>query len=598
VSPHPPAPSPDPALPPSPGEGENNAKLVRAGAGLDGGRGLDPPGLLLWLLPFLAGAALRLWNLPQQILGGDEVHALRAALNLSLPEILVTYQTTDNCIPLTALDKLLMAAGLPITEMALRLPVLLCGLAALLALPAAFAGRVSRGTVLVYRWLVAISPALVLYSRIARSYMPMVLFAFGAVMAFELWWRTRSRLAGAAYVLLAGLAVWLHLGAGPIVAAPFLFAAGDALARRRELGRDLRDLVLSVFAVLGVFALFLLPARRSLPALIAAKRAAQAIPWRAVLSGLARLQAGTAVPWLAALFWLAAVAGWALLFRRERRLALYTAVVAGGHAAGLLILSPMGLANPLIFGRYLLPILPFVLLWTAAAFGSPWALEESGLIRSLRGSAGALFVLALAAVGPFADPLVWRTSFLHHDDFVGFHALRWREPAGVVPGFYRRLRGETIVEAPWVYFWNANRTFYRYQEIHGGRVVVATVQPILFRPPVALRNTVAPSPAALCGSGARFVLVHRDVAREEDRMAPGGRVPEATMPAPLRLLLRESAATLADRFQRQWGEPVYADRWLLVWDLRQACGGGTQRTAAAASARAASASPATKLTGR
>ncbi len=557
---------------------------------------------VLWVLfPFAVGVLLRLWNLPDQILGGDEVHAVRAALNHSLPEILVTYQRTDNCIPLTALYKLLMVAGLPITEMVLRLPVLLCGLAALLAMPAsaaAFAGKGEGGTVLMYRWLLAISPALVLYSRIARSYMPMVLFAFGAVMAFEAWWRTRSRRAGAAYVVLGALAIWFHLGAGPIVAAPFLFATGDSLVRRRDLARNLRHLVLLALAVLAVLSLFLVPARRSLLELIASKRAEQAVPWSEVLPGLLRLQAGTAAGWLTLIFWLAAVGGLALLFRSERRLALYTATVAIGHVAGLLILSPMGLAGPVIFGRYLLPILPFVLLWVAAAFGSAWRAEEPRILRSARGLAAALLVLALAAAGPFADPAVRRTSFLHHNDFVGFYKARRQAPAAAVPAFYRRLRGEPIVELPWVYPWESNRTFYLYQQVHGGRVVVATPQRILFRPPLALRNAVALEPAAFCGSGARYLVVHRNVAREEDRLAPGGRISDVEVKRPLRLMLRESAGKLVTRLRGEWGEPVYADRWLRVWDLPAVCGGGTQRTAAAASARAATASPAAKLPGR
>ena len=541
----------------------------------------------------MVGVILRLWNLPDQILGGDEVHAVRAALNHSLREILVTYQVTDNCIPLTALDKLWMAAGLPVTEMVLRLPVLLCGLAALLALPAAFAGRTSRDTELIYRWLLAISPALVLYSRIARSYMPMVLFAFGAVMAFEAWWRTRSRRAGAAYVLLGGLAIWFHLGAGPIAAAPLLFAAGDALIRRREIGRNLRDLVVVILAILFVLFLFLFSARQSLLALVATKRAAQAVPWSAVLPGLLRLQAGTAAAWLAAIFWTAAAAGLALLFRRERRLALYTLVVVAGHVAGLLILSPRGLAGPSILGRYLLPVLPFVLLWVAAAFGLPWRSEEQPPVRWARGAVGALLVLSLAAVGPFADPVVLRTSFLHHNDFVGFYRPYRKAPAAAVPAFYRQLHGETVLEAPWVYAWEANRAFYLYQQVHGGRVMVVAAQPVLSRPPLALRNVLPPEPEALCHSGARYLIVHRNPAREEDLLAPGGRIPEA-----LRRLLRGSAADLARRLERQWGRPVYADRWLRVWDLREACGGGTHRTAAAASPSAMIASPATKLTGR
>lgn len=523
------------------------------------------------------------------MLGGDEVHAIRAAVNFPLSKILVTYQQTDNCIPLTAVYKLLMGWGVPATEMVLRLPVLLCGLAALIALPTAFAARVSRGTVQIYGWLLAISPALILYSRIARSYMPMVLFAFGAVMAFEAWWRTRSKGAGAAYVVLGALAVWFHLGAGPIVAAPFLFAAGDTLVRRKDFGRDLRDLFLLGLALCAAFALFLVPARQSLLALLASKRAEQGVPWSEVLPGLLRLEAGTSAGWLAALFWAVAVAGLILLLRRDRRLGLYTLTVAGGHVAGLLILSPVGLASPIIFGRYLLPILPFVLLWVAAAFGFP------GLAWRV---AAAVFVFALAAMGPFADPAVRRTSFLHHNDFMSFYKPRRQVPAEALRGFYRQLRGETVLEYPWIFVWDSNRTFYLYQEAHRGRVLVSTPQRILFRPPLALRNAVPPEPEAFCRSGARYLIVHRNVAREEDRLAPGGRISDFEVSQPLRRMLREGAARLARDLARRWGDPIYSDRLLRVWDLTAVCGGGTQSAAPAASPSAATASPAAKLPGR
>lgn len=512
-------------------------------------------------LPLLIGAVLRLWNLPAQILGGDEVHALRAAVNLSLSKILVTYHPADNCIPLTALYKLFMLGGLPMTEMTFRLPILLCGLAALLAFPAAFAERLDRRTVLVYGWLVAISPALVLYSRIARSYMPMVLLSFGAVMAFEVWWRTRSWRAGTAYVLLGALAVWFHLGAGPIVAAPFVFAAGELLARRVDPGRGLRDLLVLGLSLAAAFALFLVPSRHSLLALIAKKSKEQAIPWSDVVPDLFRHQAGTSHAWLAALFWLAALAGLALLLRRDRRLALFTVTVAAGHVFGILILSPMGLDNATIFGRYLLPILPFTLLWVASAFGGP------GIMKTL--GAG-LLILLLAAGGPFASPFSWRTPFLHHSGLVGFYKPAQRLPDEAVPGFYRRLRGETVVEHPWIYRWDTNDAFHLYQAAHGGRVKVSSPQRILFRPPLALRNAVRPEPEALCRSGARYVIVHMNLAREENRI-PGGRLAEFPE---LRRMLRQSSMVLAGRLRRQWGEPVYVDRWIQAWDLRTACSPG------------------------
>ncbi len=529
------------------------------------------------LLPFGVGVALRLWNLPGQILGGDEVHAIRAALNLPLPKILVTYQQTDNCIPLTAVYKLLMGWGVPVTEMVLRLPVLLCGLAALLALPATVSNRVSPGTVGVYRWLLALSPALIFYSRIARSYMPMVLLSFGAVMAFEAWWRTRSWRSGAAYVLLGALAVWFHLGAGPIVAAPFLFAAGDALVQRKDLGRDLRDLVLLGLSLTAAFALFLVPARASLLGVIAGKSVEQSVPWSEVLPNVLRLQAGTASGWLAVGFWLAVLAGLIVLIRKDRRFAFFTLAVVAGHVAGLLILSPMGMASPVILGRYLLPVLPFVLLWASVAFGSLRTRPgiATGIATSIATGTAGVFILALAALGPFADPIARRTSFLHHNDFVGFYRPYRTAEAREIPAFYRRLKGETVLEFPWLYVWESNRTFYVYQQIHGGRVIVSTPQRILLQPPLALRNVVAPEPRAFCRSGARYAIVHRNVAREEDRIAPGGRIFEFEVSQPLRRLLRESAAGLARRLKRDWGEPVYADKLLWVWDLSGVCGGGT-----------------------
>jgi hypothetical protein len=547
---------------------------------------------------FAAGAVLRLWNLRDQVLGGDETHAIRAALNFSLSKILVTYQQTDNCIPLTALDKLFMLAKVPLTEMILRLPVLFCGLAALFLIPwafsRAFASDGRKETISIFRFLLAISPVLTLYSRIARSYMPLVLLSSTAVMAFYSWWRSRGLKSGFAYVVFGALALWFHLAAGPIVAAPFLFALGETVAKVEDRRRNLRDLVFMGLAMAATCLVFLFPALESLVEVITSKHVDQSIPWRSLLPALLELQAGTGYGWLALLFGLAALAGLVRLFRAERRLALFTATVVAGHAIGLLILSPFGLANPVICARYLLPVLPFVLLWVAAAFGLPWRQEAKGRVYALQGAAGAAFVLALLAAGPFADPATWRTSFLHHNDFVAFYKPRPQLPAGALPDFYRGLHGETLVEFPWTFLWEANRSFYLYQQVHGGRVIVSTPQRLLYQPPLALRNAVAPEPAAICRSGARYLVVHRAVAREEDVIAAGA---ESEIAPPFRRMLREEGTRLGDRLRKEWGAPLYADPALRAWDLRAACG-APHAPIPAASASAATASPATKLPGR
>lgn len=552
------------------------------------------------------GALLRLWNLGPQVLGGDETHALRAALSHSLAGILVTYQESDNCIPLTALYKLWGMAGGGLSEIVLRLPVVLCGLAALWWIPRAFGAGArearafpgddaddasiaasptalpSRVTVL-HGWLLALSPALVLYSRIARSYLPMVLFSYLAVAAFWHCWRTGSRRAGAAYVGLGALAVWFHLGAATLVAAPGLYAVGDLVlpraARPARLGRLARLLFLGGGMGVAV-ALFLVPAGPSLLALLAEKRQAQIVPWRSELPDLLRLQAGTASPWLVALFFALAVFGLALLLLRARRLALFTATVVCGHVIGLLVLSPLGLASPLILGRYLLPVLPYLLFWIACGLGLPWSearATEEGLTRS---ALAALLLAALLFFGPFADRDRWRSSFQHHNDFVAFYAPRVLLAPEAAPDFYRRLAAEpgsgAVIEYPWLAVWAANRSFYAYQAIHRRRVLVSTPQRLLFRPPAALRNAVAPDPAALCRSGARYLILHANVGREEDRVASaaGRAVREPVVSRRMRRQLRDMADALSGRLAAAWGAPIYADGWLEVWDLARSCAGG------------------------
>src|SRR5262249_2941301 len=138
----------------------------------------------------------------------------------------------------TAFYKLWGMAGGGLSEMVIRAPVLLAGLALLGALPWALARRLPARTLAAYLWLLALSPLLIAYSRIARSYLPLVLFGLLAVLAFERFWHHGGWKPAAAYVGLGALAVWFHLGAATLVAAPGLYALGD-LAFGRE-APDLR----------------------------------------------------------------------------------------------------------------------------------------------------------------------------------------------------------------------------------------------------------------------------------------------------------------------------------------------------------------------
>ena len=91
--------------------------------------------VLLVLGAFLLGAALRLWNLGPQVMGDDELHAVRAALANPIAKILVTYQRTDNTIPLTALYRIFLDLGMRLSEWTVRLPVVISGLLLLAVAP-------------------------------------------------------------------------------------------------------------------------------------------------------------------------------------------------------------------------------------------------------------------------------------------------------------------------------------------------------------------------------------------------------------------------------------------------------------------------------
>jgi hypothetical protein len=543
-----------------------------------------------------AGVVLRFWNLADQVLGGDELHAVRAALSQPLRALLTTYQLADSCIPLTALDRWLLDRGVALDERLLRLPVLASGLVALAVLPLLACRRLPRAAWTFFGALVAISPLLVLYSRIARSYMPATLLGFVAVMAFDRWWtpagadapgtggagdaREAPGAAGAiAYVVPAALAIWFHLGTAPIVVAPLLFAAAElgltAAPGGRGRGwpwRRLAALGAAAAELAAGCALFLVPAWPSLARLIEAKRQPQQVPaatWWGVLQLQAGARAGQRLP--ALLFWAMALAGLAALLRRRPRMGIYLLALVLAQLLGILLLSPLGLARLQVLDRYLLPALPVVLLWVAAGLALPWWPRQGRLGRAGQRLAAAGLVLVWLSAGPFGDLDFLASSFMHHNDMVAFALPRATAPPGGVPRPYLALGGppgSAIVELPWPPVWDFGRCFYVYQEVHGLRVEVAAAADAPPAGRLRLRNRVGPEPAALLASGARWVVVHRDLAMEEERLAvPAGAPPPRRMPPLLVAELAAAGERSAAALAAAWGPPAFADAAVAVWDL-------------------------------
>ncbi len=547
-------------------------------------RGADLGRAFAWLLPpFAVGTLLRLWNVRAQILAGDEMHAVRVALVEPLWRILTTYELRDNCIPLTALYRLLLEHGLPLSEMVVRLPMLLAGILALLVLPGFVGRRLGGRTGHLFAWLVALSPLLVLYSRIARPYALIVLCGFTATAAFETWWRTGRRGWAAVYVLSAALSAWFHLGSAPFVLAPFLFALGSLALERRWRREGARPGLVALAAVGAATAVailgFLVPARASLLALVASKHEALELT-RETFTGILRLQSGAVYLPGVILFWAAALYGLFILARREPRLAFYTLTLVVCQVAGLLVLSPEMLDHPLVFDRYLLPALPWLLLWVAVGLAAPWWPGQRRVGELGQSAAAFVLVGALFLGGPLADPGVLASSFSGHNDFVGFFCPRASLPGGRIPGFYnqvvRKDRGAPVLEYPWIPLWSYNRVFYLYQEVHHRDVLVAMVEPLHRAENLAFRNMPFTSPEGFLASRARYLIVHTDVLAEEEKVRDHCWPILAEIRPRHRRQLERSGEEMAAGLTALWGEPDYREEGLVVWDLARLRRAGAQ----------------------
>jgi hypothetical protein len=529
------------------------------------------------LPPVLLGSLLRCWELRGQVLGGDELHGVRAAVALSPGEVLTTYGLRDYSLPLTALASWLLRHGVALDELGFRLPSLAAGILLVGLLPMLVARAAGWRVATWLGWLLALSPLLVLYSRVARSYLPVTLAAAAAVLAFHAWWEGGGRRWAAAYVGFAGVALWLHLGSGPILVAPFLFAVGDAVRQGRHEGprpalRRLTSLALVGLALGAVWLAFLLPAVASLRRLTAIKHTARFATTPAAAWNALQAHAGSSVDALAIAFWLLAAGGLVLLARERARFSALTAVAVAGQVVGLWLLAPRGGGAGLVLARYLLVALPLVLVWVARALAEPWLRRRSPAVLAAR-AGGAAFVAVLFACGPLPSLLLSEEAFAAHNLRLDLASPAPRVPAELVPAAYSRGSGPVLV-APWPTTWNHGWSAPLYQERHGREVlVIATAGEIPRHPALRLRNAVAAEPGAILASRADALVVHLRLGAEEARLtAAAGHGGFERLPAADRRRLRRDAERLVARLRREWGRPDHAGEWTVEWNLRRVRG--------------------------
>jgi hypothetical protein len=367
-----------------------------------------PAWVLVVALAVLTGVWLRLDQFMAQVLIDDEWHVVHQVLQHGPGAMFFDFGYADYSIPLGILAWYeAQVSGL--SELMLRMPMLVCGIVALIVFPLYVAPRLSRATSALFAILLALSPLLVVFSRLARPYAITLLLGWIAHAAFNRFNAARSGrvAAGVTYVFAATLATWLHPLIAPFALAPLVWGLGSVYAQApTERRASLRRLLLLAAATGLTIAALILPPLFANPQSLAGKSGTD-VPGIGTLAGVWYAWLGT--PSTIALMVCIAFAVWgAPEVRRALPEARTGALGVALTLVAVLVSRPMWSFNPLTLARYLLPLVPLLLLFVAAgAARLAYRLAAPGNARARVAFAIvlALPIMALAAESPLGPML-------------------------------------------------------------------------------------------------------------------------------------------------------------------------------------------------
>ena len=347
------------------------------------------------LVCFVFGGWLRIDHIVAQVLSDDEWHPVHQLIYYSPGHIAGTFGNADYSIPLVLFYWLEMK-WFGVSELTLRMPMIVAGLATMIAMPLALRNRFVPSVVIIFAALLALSPFVISYARIGRSYAVTLLGVYLAYWCFE---RTLQAIregisfprSAFAYAVLCGLMVWTHPIAGPMLVAP-LFALW--LTNWRRHGIEWQPLIQITLITGLTMSLAVLPPLLGDPQALAGKSGLDQITLETAYGALF-LWFGTGSPAVVAISLLFVAAG-APVVLRALPIARWATIGLLLTAAALLISKPWWVDRPLAFARYLLPAVPLLLLMVSAGI-----VRLSDALLDAVGLATARPVYNLAFAAPF-----------------------------------------------------------------------------------------------------------------------------------------------------------------------------------------------------
>lgn len=472
------------------------------------------------ILLLLAGMYLRLFHIQGQFLLGDEWHALTAAKTHTLPELVLMYFKNATSIPMNAYCRILFVT-VGWNELLIRLPSIMSGLAALVALPLLIRKISNNSTAIIFLFFLSLSPFHIFYSRFARPYSTFVFLLFVCTLSTYLWLRDKNKL----YMLIASisgaLSVYFHLFALPSVAAALVSPALLKLICKDKDGSNRFEVSWRAIITYWTVFLFLTISFYFFPMLLGMPKMIFGYNFidrrdhigMQTMLGILPFLSGTH-NWIAtASLMLASLWGVTAIIRTNTFLTALLASTVGFSVLFTCIVKPVCVEIPNVFFRYNFIILPVFLFFLAVGLNDIF----QRLIRRGNGTKEKLghailpvtLTIAMAIFYFRMTPLVnmiqeYSNFILHSAIQESYETINWEATyrsydyplngemhdvqasgCGIAPGymsltqsqipaFYKRISQQhdvtAIIEYPFLLHDHLN-IYYFYQHFHGKRVI-------------------------------------------------------------------------------------------------------------------------------
>lgn len=312
------------------------------------------------------GIYIRLDQFSVQILIDDEWHAVHQLLNSSPSSIFSSFGHADYSIPLTLLYWF-EAKLFGLSELLMRWPMLLFGLLTILVFPMYIYRQLVPSKAIVFSVLLSLSPLLTTYSRTARPYAITLFLVYFCIWVFYKYYlnirnKTSTRFFyGFIYTTLASLAIWLHLIIVFFIIAPFVIEFTKLLFKQINNKKEkyLALLYLGIPTFLLMSLLVLPPLLQDYQSLLI--KSGSNLPDFDTLLGAMYLWLGTTSGMVVVIAYSLALIGFPNLIQNFY---ILKSIIIGFTLTLLVIFvtQPAWIQHSLTFSRYLLPIIPLLLL--------------------------------------------------------------------------------------------------------------------------------------------------------------------------------------------------------------------------------------------